>query len=107
MSDPVREPSGAAANGASGPSAPPGDLHSSQPHEPASEYGVVLFRSVHGAMAAERVLLAAGIPHKLIPVPRHLSAECGFCVRFPWARHDDVSATLDKDRLGVTGIARL
>jgi len=80
---------------------------SSQPSEYASEYGVVLFRSVHGALAAERVLLAAGIPHKLIPVPRHLSAECGFCVRFPWARHGDVSATLDEDRLGITGIAPL
>ena len=78
-----------------------------QPFEAAPEYGVVLFRSVHGALAAERVLLAAGIPHKLIPVPRHLSAECGFCVRFPWARHADVSATLDGKRLGVTGIARL
>lgn len=107
MSDPVREHPGSGATGASGPSAPPGPPSSSQPAVPASEYGVVLFRSVHGAMAAERVLLAAGIPHKLIPVPRHLSAECGFCVRFPWARHDEVSATLDGDRLGVTGIARL
>jgi hypothetical protein len=107
MSDDVGGNSGSAANGASGPSAPPGASPSSQPTEPASEYGVVLFRSVHGALAAERVLLAAAIPHKLIPVPRHLSAECGFCVRFPWARHAAVSATLDEDRLGVTGIARL
>lgn len=107
MSDDVGGNSGSAANGASGPSAPSDDPPSSQPAESAPECGVVLFRSVHGAMAAERVLLAARIPHKLIPVPRHLSSECGFCVRFPWARQADVSATLDEDRLGVTGIARL
>ncbi len=70
-------------------------------------FGVVLFRSVHGALAAERLLLAAGLPHKLIPVPSHLSSNCGFCVRFAWDDRERVDALLDREVLGVEDVARL
>lgn len=46
-----------------------------------SQYAVVLFHSTSYALRAEKVLLGAGIPCKLIPVPRHLSSDCGVCVR--------------------------
>jgi hypothetical protein len=45
-------------------------------------YGVVLFQSVSGALRAEKLLKREGITYKLIPVPRHLSSDCGVCVRF-------------------------
>jgi len=47
----------------------------------AVEYQVVLFKSVSHALLAEKTLKAAGIPHKLIPVPRHISSDCGVCLR--------------------------
>jgi hypothetical protein len=43
---------------------------------------VALFRSVHHALRAEKLLKTADIPCKLIPVPRHLSSDCGVCLRF-------------------------
>jgi len=48
----------------------------------ATEYQVMLFKSVGHALLAEKTLKALGIPHKLIPVPRHISSDCGVCLRF-------------------------
>jgi len=44
-------------------------------------YGVILVHSTSYAIRAESVLNQAGLPSKLIPVPRHLSSDCGVCVR--------------------------
>lgn len=46
---------------------------------------VALFHSVSHALRAEKVAKAAGLACKLIPVPRHLSSDCGVCLRFPLA----------------------
>jgi hypothetical protein len=48
----------------------------------AASYGVVLFPSINGALLAEKLLKKQGIAYKLIPVPRHLSSDCGVCIRF-------------------------
>ena len=44
--------------------------------------GVVLFESISHALRAEKLIKAAQINCKLIPVPRHLSSDCGVCLRF-------------------------
>jgi hypothetical protein len=46
------------------------------------EYHVILFDSVHHALRSEKILKEMGVPHKLIPVPRHISSDCGVCLRF-------------------------
>jgi len=46
------------------------------------EYHVILFDSVHYALRSEKILKEMGISHKLIPVPRHISSDCGICIRF-------------------------
>ena len=33
-------------------------------------------------MKAEKILKSAAIPHKIIPIPRHISSDCGVCIRF-------------------------
>ena len=48
----------------------------------AISYGVVLFQSISSALRAEKLLKKVGIAYKLIPVPRHLSSDCGVCIRF-------------------------
>jgi hypothetical protein len=53
----------------------------------ANSYGVVLFHSTSGALMAEKLLRKEGIKYKLIPVPRHLSSDCGVCIRF--SSHDE------------------
>ncbi|HSR12120.1 MAG TPA: DUF3343 domain-containing protein [Thermodesulfobacteriota bacterium] len=47
-------------------------------------YGVVLFPSVHFAMRAEKAVKEKGLAVKLIPIPRHLSSDCGVGLRFLW-----------------------
>lgn len=44
-------------------------------------YGIILVYSTSHALKGERLLNAAGIPNKLIPVPRHISSDCGSCLR--------------------------
>jgi hypothetical protein len=55
---------------------------------------VVLFLSVHHALRAEKLLKAADIPCKLIPVPRHLSSDCGVCLRFDSSLRSRIEAVL-------------
>jgi hypothetical protein len=45
------------------------------------EYGVILTYSTGHSIRAEKVLIEAGIETKMIPVPRHLSSDCGVAVR--------------------------
>jgi hypothetical protein len=56
--------------------------------------GVILFPSVHFALRAEKLVKEKGISHKLIPVPRHLSSDCGVCLRIPWERKEEVLEAL-------------
>ncbi|MGC9325248.1 MAG: DUF3343 domain-containing protein [Desulfomonilia bacterium] len=46
-------------------------------------YQVILFDSVNSALLAEKLLKRDGISFKIIPVPRHLSSDCGVCIRIP------------------------
>lgn len=68
---------------------------------------MALFHSVHGAIAAERLLLAEGVAHKLVAVPRHLSAGCGFCLRFSWDDRARVEAVLAQRPLGLERLVAL
>jgi hypothetical protein len=45
------------------------------------QYTVILLHSTSHAIHAERLLNRAGIPSKMIPVPRHISSSCGVCIR--------------------------
>jgi len=44
-------------------------------------YCVVLVPSTSYAIRGEQILNKAGVQCKLIPVPRHLSSDCGVCLR--------------------------
>lgn len=45
------------------------------------EHAVILVDSTSLVMRIEKLLKKEGLPYKLIPVPRHLSSDCGICVR--------------------------
>lgn len=47
-----------------------------------SEFSVILFHSSNHSIRMSNILKKNSIQHKMIPVPRHLSSECGYCVRF-------------------------
>ena len=67
---------------------------------------VVLFRSVQHALRAEKLLKEAGIPCKLIPIPRNLSSDCGVCLRFDSPLRTRVEETLI-DRADIENILPL
>ncbi len=67
---------------------------------------VILFLSVQHALRAEKLLKEAGIPCKLIPVPRHLSSDCGVCLRFEPHLRPRVEAAL-RDRVETGAILPL
>ncbi len=46
-----------------------------------SEYCIVTFSNTHMALRAETVAKRAGLPIKMIPVPRELSADCNMGMR--------------------------
>jgi hypothetical protein len=75
--------------------------------DPQKRYGVVLFHSVHGAIRAEKLLAAAEVTYKLIAVPRHISSNCGFCIRFDWTDRDTVKRLLFRADLGVEDVVAL
>lgn len=58
------------------------------------QYGIVLLPSTSHAIRAEKVLNAAGISCRLIPVPRHLSSDCGLALCFDWSERAKVSEAL-------------
>jgi len=57
-------------------------------------YVIFLFPSMNHVLKAEKILKGAGIIHKLIPVPRNLSTDCGVCLRIAVDQRDAVAKTL-------------
>ena len=66
--------------------------------------GVILFASTHFAIRAEKLAKAKGLTVKLIPVPRHLSSDCGVCLRFSWAQREEIEAALNEAKVNMEGI---
>lgn len=65
---------------------------------------MVLFHSISGALRAERLLMAEGLPLKCVPVPRHLSSDCGICVRIDRADEVKAEAILRRGNLEHQGV---
>lgn len=59
-----------------------------------TSYYIMLFKSVSYALKAEKILKAEKLPHKLIPVPKQISSDCGICLRFEPQYHDSIETSL-------------
>lgn len=46
-----------------------------------SQFAVILVDSTSHALQIEKLIIKNNLSCKLIPVPRHLSSDCGVCVR--------------------------
>jgi hypothetical protein len=71
-----------------------------------TSYSVVLFHSTSGALRAEKLLKKERIAYKIIPVPRHLSSDCGVCIRFSSQDESLVRKTI-ADKVEVQDICTL
>lgn len=68
------------------------------------DYAVILVYSTSYALRVEKFLKEAGIICKLIPVPRHLSSDCGVCVRIAQTDSDATLEILETAHLEFDGI---
>ena len=68
------------------------------------QFGVILFPSVHYALRAEKEAKKNEFKIKLIPVPRHLSSDCGVCLRFSWSQKEMLLSLLEAEGVKVEGV---
>jgi len=72
-----------------------------------SDHCVILFPTSAHVMRAEKLLQEAAISCRLIPVPRHLSSDCGFCLEVKYCDCANVCALFDDKKLIYDETARL
>ena len=64
----------------------------------------VTYSTTTGAMAMERLCRKQGVPGRLIPVPRSITAGCGMCWAAPREAREAVEDLVVKEHLDVDGI---
>ncbi len=55
-------------------------------------------------MRVEKILKQDGIACKLIPVPRHLSSDCGVCVRIDRADESAAQMLIEQAKVEIVGL---
>lgn len=68
---------------------------------------VLLVYSTSHALRIEKMLKEEGIGCKLVPVPRHLSSDCGICVRFREEDREQVRNIVEATGIETPGIFAL
>lgn len=67
-------------------------------------HAVVVVHSTSHAMRIAKHLKSEGLEWKLVPVPRHISSDCGVCVRVRRDQIDAVQRTIDGLAMEIQGI---
>lgn len=65
---------------------------------------IVTFRTTTEAMAMEKRCKACGVPGRLIPLPRAISAGCGMCWSAPPESREAVEELLMASGIGADGL---
>ena len=60
---------------------------------------ILIFRGTHQVMSAEKNLKKAGVPMRLIPVPRRLTSDCGLAIRILPPDRDRAREVLSRARI--------
>ncbi len=68
------------------------------------QHSVMLFYSMNDVFRTEKLLKQEGVATKLIPVPRHLSSDCGISLRFDGLEEARVRVILEKGQVEIQGI---
>jgi len=70
-------------------------------------HSVILFYSTSAAIKAEKLIQNTGFTAKLMPVPRHLSSDCGVCLRFENKDSERIQGILEKERIEYNSIYQI
>ena len=68
---------------------------------------VVTFDATAAAMAAEKYCLERGVPGRLIPVPREITAGCGLAWKAEVDQEEAVTAALEAVGIAYSGVHRV
>lgn len=68
---------------------------------------VVTFDATDAAMAAEKYCLERGVPGRLIPVPREITAGCGLAWKAEVDQEEAVTAALEAAGIAYSGVHRV
>ena len=68
---------------------------------------VVTFDATAAAMAAEKYCLERGVPGRLIPVPREITAGCGLAWKAEVDQEEAVTAALEAAGIAYSGVQRV
>lgn len=68
---------------------------------------VVTFDATAAAMAAEKYCLERGVPGRLIPVPREITAGCGLAWKAEVDQEEAVTAALEVAGIAYSGVHRV
>ena len=71
------------------------------------DYAVILVDSISLGLRIESLVKKEGLSYKLIPVPRHLSSDCGFCVRILKEDSETVLNLLQEYKIEIQAIEDL
>lgn len=69
-----------------------------------AEYKIALFDGTQRVLRAEKVLKSHDIAVLTIPVPRHLSSDCGIAIRFDAPLESTVVEILSQNNLAPRGV---
>ena len=65
---------------------------------------VVIFYSTSAAIRTESLAKKQQLEVKLIPVPRHLSSDCGICLSFNSLDYDQINTLLNDNKVEFDAI---
>lgn len=68
---------------------------------------VVTFDATAAAMAAEKYCLERGVPGRLIPVPREITAGCGLAWKAEVGQEEAITAALEAAGIAFSGVHRV
>lgn len=68
------------------------------------KFAVILVDSTSQAVRIEKLMIKQGLTGKLIPVPRHLSSDCGVCVRILQQDIEAIKTLLIEHQIDVQSI---
>ena len=70
-------------------------------------YLVITFHTTAAAIAMERLCRTQGLPGRLIPVPRELTADCGMAWRAGVEDRAALEAVVEREKLEAAGFHEL
>jgi hypothetical protein len=62
---------------------------------------IIVFHSTHDAISAERVCLRSGLRCQAVPVPRHITSDCGIALEVEREDRNAAEALLRKENISA------